>query len=210
MGILEIGLTIWAWNRGWKAWALIPMTVGITLVIFIAFVLHNVGAFSIHAPSFAGFITIEITMVSVLTVMVIRPKRKSPISSVTERITYPSDCSTNKMSCDTKLDSSETNTIGVLILPDRSKIILDHAISPIGRGNFQGSQSPSLLHFISRQHFWIRSENEKYYIEDYRSANGTKLNGIEIRGKGLHALHDGDHIDIAGIAVVTFRVIYEV
>ena len=24
MGILQIGLIIWAWKRGWKAWALLP------------------------------------------------------------------------------------------------------------------------------------------------------------------------------------------
>ncbi len=29
--ILQVGLTIWAWNRGWKAFALIPL--GVTMVI---------------------------------------------------------------------------------------------------------------------------------------------------------------------------------
>ncbi len=35
MGIIEIALTVWAWKRGWKAWALLPIaiTFGIGMII---------------------------------------------------------------------------------------------------------------------------------------------------------------------------------
>jgi pSer/pThr/pTyr-binding forkhead associated (FHA) protein len=47
----------------------------------------------------------------------------------------------------------------------------------------------------------------KYFIEDYQSANGTKLNGVDIKGRGLHLLKTGDKIDVAGILVLIFRVL---
>jgi len=91
-----------------------------------------------------------------------------------------------------------------LTLSNGRNIMINDSIKSIGRIDLKGKVSSTVLHYVSRQHFWIRSEKRKYFIEDYQSTNGTKLNGIEIKGKGLHVLHDGDKIDIAGIIVLTF------
>lgn len=65
---------------------------------------------------------------------------------------------------------------------------------------------------ISRQHFTISQENDKYYIEDGNtavqdkpSANHTYLNGVDITDKGQQELKDGDVIDLANTVKLTFR-----
>jgi adenylate cyclase len=47
---------------------------------------------------------------------------------------------------------------------------------------------------VSRLHGRIWEEEESYWIEDLNSSRGTKINGIEIKGKGKHPLRPGDSV----------------
>ena len=92
------------------------------------------------------------------------------------------------------------------ILPDNSKIAIENSVKVIGRSDLEKVFSPDNLKYVSRRHFIINSEGGKYYIEDLNSANGTKVNGIDIKGKGKQEIKDGDKIDLANTVVLTFRV----
>ena len=92
------------------------------------------------------------------------------------------------------------------ILPDNSKIAIENSVKIIGRSDLEKVFSPDNLKYVSRRHFIINSEGGKYYIEDLNSANGTKVNGIDIKGKGKQEIKDGDKIDLANTVVLTFRV----
>jgi pSer/pThr/pTyr-binding forkhead associated (FHA) protein len=59
---------------------------------------------------------------------------------------------------------------------------------------------------MSRQHFNVRYENGEYFINDHASANGTNINGIDIKGKGWQELKDGDRIDVSGIVTLTYKI----
>jgi len=59
--------------------------------------------------------------------------------------------------------------------------------------------------YISRQHFQIKQEQGKYYIQDVGSKNGTKLNGVDIRGKGWQEIKPGDKISVADVLELTFQ-----
>src|SRR4030042_6179325 len=41
--IPEIGLTIWAWNRGWKGWALLPVPLGYAAAFLMGFIMGAMG-----------------------------------------------------------------------------------------------------------------------------------------------------------------------
>lgn len=94
-----------------------------------------------------------------------------------------------------------------LILPDNSELSL--ALEPrwIGRADLEKFIQSGNVKFISRQHCLIDFATGKYYIEDQNSANGTRLNGHEIKGKGKLELKDGDVIELANEAKLAFRVI---
>jgi pSer/pThr/pTyr-binding forkhead associated (FHA) protein len=74
-----------------------------------------------------------------------------------------------------------------------------------GPDDFAGLISPESVNTISRQHFFIKYDVEKYFIDDYSSTNGTRLNGVDIRGQGWQELKNGDRIEIAGVVTVTFQ-----
>jgi pSer/pThr/pTyr-binding forkhead associated (FHA) protein len=42
-------------------------------------------------------------------------------------------------------------------------------------------------------------------VEDLNSANGTKTNGSDIRGKSRQELKDGDRIEVADVVALTFK-----
>ncbi|MCU7786710.1 FHA domain-containing protein [Pyrobaculum sp. 3827-6] len=53
--------------------------------------------------------------------------------------------------------------------------------------------------YISRKHFALKYQNGTLYIKDLGSKNGTKLNGVDIRGKDWQPLKPGDEIEIADV-----------
>jgi hypothetical protein len=72
----EIGLTIWAWRRGWKGWALLPMAVSLLAGIFAAFV---VGASGGSVDDVSGFgLVLDLVSIGVLIYMGARGRTTSP------------------------------------------------------------------------------------------------------------------------------------
>jgi len=77
--------------------------------------------------------------------------------------------------------------------------------STLGRDDVKALTAPDRVRFISRQHVLLSFENGRYYVEDRSSTNGTRLNGIEIRGTGRHALKNGDAIELADVLSMIFK-----
>ena len=102
-----------------------------------------------------------------------------------------------------------------LELPDNSIIQIDDAAKVLGRSemlNYLGSLQGIDPMIVSRQHFTVFQENDKYFIEDgdtvvqdKPSTNHTYLNGEDITGKGKKELNDGAIIDLANTVKLTFR-----
>jgi hypothetical protein len=93
-----------------------------------------------------------------------------------------------------------------LKLPSNSEITLATEARWLGRDDLNGLVPEHDLQYISVQHLIIRFENGQYYVEDQNSTNGTRLNGIEITGKGKYRLDNGDHIELAEVVTLTFKV----
>jgi hypothetical protein len=94
-----------------------------------------------------------------------------------------------------------------LSLPNGMEIPLAGNSRIIGRGDLARALGLDELGLISRQHFEVKADGEQFYIEDLGSANGTRLNGIDISGKGSVNLNDNDVIEPAGILRLTFYII---
>jgi hypothetical protein len=94
-----------------------------------------------------------------------------------------------------------------IALPNGTDIQLVGNNRTIGRGDLARVLELDELGLISRRHFTIRLENERFYIEDLGSANGTKLNGADIKDKGLVSLDDDDVIEPAGIVPLKFYIL---
>ncbi|MBN1160559.1 MAG: FHA domain-containing protein [Dehalococcoidales bacterium] len=95
---------------------------------------------------------------------------------------------------------------GKLTLADNSEIQLTETSRDIGRDDFTNVASTDALNYVSSHHCRITMEAGKYFIEDLQSANGTKVNGADISGKGKQELKDGDRIDLAATVSLTFRI----
>jgi len=72
---LEIGLTVAAWRRGWKAWALLPLGIGIVTVIMFGAILGGSGV-SNGSIMAIGFV-LDLVYIGVLATMVAKPRQKS-------------------------------------------------------------------------------------------------------------------------------------
>lgn len=89
--------------------------------------------------------------------------------------------------------------LAMLILPNNNEIKITEPEKIVGREDFVGAIPTDDLQFIGRKHFKIIRMNNGLYIEDLDSANGTNLNGDEIKGAGTKELKDGDIISIADV-----------
>lgn len=94
-----------------------------------------------------------------------------------------------------------------ILLPNGMEMQLAGNSRVIGRGDLARSLGLDELGLISRQHFEVKSENEQFYIEDLGSANGTRLNGTDIGGKGPISLNNDDLIEPAGAIRLKFYII---
>ena len=94
--------------------------------------------------------------------------------------------------------------IGVLrLLPSKREILITRNMRTFGRKDFKKdiSDDENLL-LISRNHFRITRSGNEFYVEDLNSTRGTKLNGIEIKGKGRQKLNAGSEITLpAGLKI---------
>jgi hypothetical protein len=92
-------------------------------------------------------------------------------------------------------------------LPNGIDIQLSGNSKVIGRGDLARALSLDDLGLISRRHFEIKPDGEQFYVKDLGSANGTRLNGEDISGKGPVSLDDGDIIEPAGAVPLKFHLL---
>jgi hypothetical protein len=213
--VLEIALTIAALLRGWKGWALLPLGMGIGLGFLVGLVMGASGASADGA--FAIGLLLDLICIVTLIVMVVKPRRKSqqviagnlvaPVASVAPVVREPLNRPVNVKLATRIVPATVVYPVAKarLMLPDSSEISLTEAVRPIGRSDFDKAASPEALKYISRQHLLIRSGGGSHFAEDHNSANGTKINGVEIKGKGRQELKDGDRIEVADVVALTFK-----
>jgi len=94
-----------------------------------------------------------------------------------------------------------------IALPDGTAIRLPGDNRTIGRADLARALGLDDLTLISRKHFQVKADDEHFYIEDLGSANGTLLNGKDIKGKGPVGLTDGDLIEPASAISLKFHVL---
>ena len=114
---------------------------------------------------------------------------------------------TNNQKTETNESDEPSLKKGKLVFPDDSEIEIDESQRLLGRADlkiFLDSDSNN----ISRGHFTVFEENEKYYLEDgstnvqYKaSEKHTILNEEDITGKGKIELNDGDTIKVSDVAI---------
>jgi hypothetical protein len=85
-----------------------------------------------------------------------------------------------------------------LLLPNGLEIQLGEGILSLGRSELARALGLDDLLLVSHKHIILTCDDDACVIEDPGSANGTRLNGDEIRDKGKMALKDDDTIDVAG------------
>lgn len=91
-----------------------------------------------------------------------------------------------------------------LSIPGGHEIMLAGNARSFGRQDFKDYMLDEHNTYLSRQHIYIWYDDGEYYIEDRSSTNGTRINGIDIKGKGRHLLADGDAIELAGKINIVF------
>ena len=57
--------------------------------------------------------------------------------------------------------------------------------------------------YISRVHFALKLEGGELYIKDLDSKNGTKVNRVDIKGRGWVPLKPSDVVEVAGVTALT-------
>lgn len=94
--------------------------------------------------------------------------------------------------------------IGVLRLPTR-EIWVTRNERTFGRNDFrQDVFHDEKLQYISKKHFRIVRSGDGFYIEDCNSTSGTKLDRIEIKGKGRLELDIGSEITLPADLKIEF------
>jgi len=94
-----------------------------------------------------------------------------------------------------------------MALPNGIDIKLSGKCRVIGRADLARTLSLDDLGLISRRHFEVKLDGDRFYVEDLGSANGTRLNGKDISGKGPVSLDDGDVIEPAGAVALKFHLL---
>ncbi|MDO8724438.1 MAG: FHA domain-containing protein [Candidatus Methanoperedens sp.] len=109
----------------------------------------------------------------------------------------------HKFDQDTILMKSRS-VLAMLILPNNNEIKITEPEKIVGREDFVGAIPADDLQFVGRKHFKIIKMDDRLYIEDLESANGTKLNGDEIKGAGRKELKEGDIILVAEVLQIRY------
>ncbi|MCW4023915.1 MAG: zinc ribbon domain-containing protein [Candidatus Bathyarchaeota archaeon] len=92
-----------------------------------------------------------------------------------------------------------------LVCPDGTEISISSS-KTIGRLDLAKYAAPNETMWISRQHFDILEENGAPFIIDEKSANGTKLNGKEIKQQGKQQLKSDDEIIVGDAVKLVFKI----
>lgn len=90
-------------------------------------------------------------------------------------------------------------------LPDGKILPVTSPRQIFGRADFEKYVPADMLKYVSRRHFMIYLEPGGFFIEDLGSANGTIVNGSDIRGKGKVPLKSGDIIEVGGVVKLRFK-----
>ncbi len=94
-----------------------------------------------------------------------------------------------------------------MVLPNGMELRLDNKQRTIGRGDLARALDLDELALISRRHFEVKLEDGQFYIEDLGSANGTRVNGEDIKGKGAIHLNNNDVIELATTVRLRFYIL---
>ncbi len=96
--------------------------------------------------------------------------------------------------------------VAKLVIPGKGEMNLQTLPKNLGREDFVKFLSPDDSKFISRgEHIKISLADDKFFVQDDKSVNGTKLNGDEIKGMGPKELKSDDKINLADVLTVTFQ-----
>jgi len=102
--------------------------------------------------------------------------------------------------------TGETMTLTAILQAGTQSIPITRLPQEFGRADFASIAPREMINAISRRHFMIGYDYSQgaFYIQDLGSTNGTYVNGVDIRGKGLVPLKNGDRISVAGVLDLTF------
>jgi len=102
--------------------------------------------------------------------------------------------------------TGETMTLTAVLQAGTRNIPITRLPQVFGRSDFVDVAPREVINAISRRHFEIGYDYAQgtFYIQDLGSTNGTYVNGVDIRGKGLVPLRNGDRINVAGVLDLTF------
>jgi hypothetical protein len=97
----------------------------------------------------------------------------------------------------------------VYLLIDGRALRLRGSRIVIGREDLAGILPPEKLAYVTRRakggQFQIIRYGNAFYIQDSGSANGTYVNGVDIRGRGWVQLRNGDVISVPNAFQAVFR-----
>jgi pSer/pThr/pTyr-binding forkhead associated (FHA) protein len=206
--MVDIILTIFAWRRGWKGWALLP--------IVITFIIGFIVGFSGGGMEIM-LIFVALEFIALITMIIVKPKKRTsatagainmssseiqPVAPVAEPSQQPV-LESVRVPVEAKTTLAPVSK-AKLVLPDNNEIMIDNPVKLVGRKDFEKYVSPDYLKLISRQHLVINSDGSRYYVEDRNSSNSTKVNGVSIRGLGKQEVKNGDRIELADAVTLTF------
>lgn len=93
-----------------------------------------------------------------------------------------------------------------LMLTNKTLVRLAENARSLGRDDLANIIAEENMKYVSRRHILLTFDNGRYYVEDENSTNGTRLNGLEIRGNGKRMLKEGDQLELAGVVKLTFAI----
>ena len=99
-------------------------------------------------------------------------------------------------------DSEFTGDLVVLALPLRRQPSSQHPFISIGR--LEGNDIALMDATVSKFHAYINVNDGAFLLQDARSRNGTKVDGVPVapRGSGPpSALADGQHIEVGSVTL---------
>ena len=97
----------------------------------------------------------------------------------------------------TQTQCSDSNEIVAKLILTNNNVIIVKGEKILGREDFLGVIPSDKLYFIGRDHFKITMNDCNFYIQDFKTKNGTTVNGEELQGSQKYKLIDGDEIVVA-------------
>ncbi len=176
----------------------------------------SLATVSVEQPPYLLWGLIALLAVAVIVIAVLLGTRQSRARPLRQAATAAAraNASADTDTGDTDTEDTELATTPVAVaeaapaklkLKNGNDILLAGNSRSFGRHDFEELMSASQVSYISRQHINIWTEKGRYYIEDRSSTNGTRVNGMDIKGTGRHALEDGDVIELAGKLNMSFK-----